>query len=85
MFKSDFYSILYFVVFYEYGPKLFSFKLICFLSNTHLVPLCCFFSGLEVLAFPCNQFGMQEPGSNEEIKQFACTRYKAEFPIFDKV
>ncbi|KAL9330778.1 hypothetical protein ACSQ67_000388 [Phaseolus vulgaris] len=41
--------------------------------------------GLEVLAFPCNQFGMQEPGSNEEIKQFAFTRYKAEFPIFDKV
>ncbi|XP_015972261.1 phospholipid hydroperoxide glutathione peroxidase, chloroplastic [Arachis duranensis] len=41
--------------------------------------------GLEVLAFPCNQFGMQEPGSNQEIKQFACTRFKAEFPIFDKV
>ncbi|XP_027329222.1 phospholipid hydroperoxide glutathione peroxidase, chloroplastic-like [Abrus precatorius] len=41
--------------------------------------------GLEILAFPCNQFGMQEPGSNQEIKQFACTRYKAEFPIFDKV
>ncbi|TKY58035.1 Phospholipid hydroperoxide glutathione peroxidase [Spatholobus suberectus] len=41
--------------------------------------------GLDILAFPCNQFGMQEPGSNEEIKQFACTRYKAEFPIFDKV
>ncbi|XP_002979231.2 probable phospholipid hydroperoxide glutathione peroxidase [Selaginella moellendorffii] len=41
--------------------------------------------GFEVLAFPCNQFGGQEPGSNEEIKQFACTRYKAEFPIFDKV
>ncbi|CAL0313476.1 unnamed protein product [Lupinus luteus] len=41
--------------------------------------------GLEILAFPCNQFGMQEPGSNEEIKQFACTRFKAEFPIFDKV
>nr|ACJ84092.1 unknown [Medicago truncatula] len=41
--------------------------------------------GLEVLAFPCNQFGMQEPGSNEEIKKFACTRFKAEFPIFDKV
>ncbi|KAK2398931.1 putative phospholipid hydroperoxide glutathione peroxidase [Trifolium repens] len=41
--------------------------------------------GLEVLAFPCNQFGMQEPGSNEEIKQFACTKFKAEFPIFDKV
>lgn len=41
--------------------------------------------GFEVLAFPCNQFGGQEPGSNEEIKQFACTRFKAEFPIFDKV
>nr|APZ77211.1 glutathione peroxidase [Populus euphratica]APZ77212.1 glutathione peroxidase [Populus euphratica]APZ77214.1 glutathione peroxidase [Populus euphratica]APZ77223.1 glutathione peroxidase [Populus euphratica]APZ77224.1 glutathione peroxidase [Populus euphratica] len=41
--------------------------------------------GFEILAFPCNQFGGQEPGSNPEIKQFACTRYKAEFPIFDKV
>ncbi|XP_062021751.1 probable phospholipid hydroperoxide glutathione peroxidase [Rosa rugosa] len=41
--------------------------------------------GFEILAFPCNQFGGQEPGSNTEIKQFACTRYKAEYPIFDKV
>ncbi|CAA6670260.1 unnamed protein product [Spirodela intermedia] len=41
--------------------------------------------GFEILAFPCNQFGFQEPGSNQEIKQFACTRFKAEFPIFDKV
>lgn len=41
--------------------------------------------GFEILAFPCNQFRKQEPGSNEEIQQFACTRYKAEFPIFDKV
>lgn len=41
--------------------------------------------GFEILAFPCNQFGGQEPGSNKEIKQFACTRFKAEFPIFDKV
>ncbi|KAJ0090697.1 hypothetical protein Patl1_12600 [Pistacia atlantica] len=39
----------------------------------------------EILAFPCNQFGGQEPGSNPEIKDFACTRFKAEFPIFDKV
>ncbi|KAK9098147.1 hypothetical protein Syun_025192 [Stephania yunnanensis] len=39
----------------------------------------------EILAFPCNQFGGQEPGSNPEIKKFACTRFKAEFPIFDKV
>eukprot|EP00252_Welwitschia_mirabilis_P023202 TRINITY_DN6514_c0_g1_i1.p1 TRINITY_DN6514_c0_g1~~TRINITY_DN6514_c0_g1_i1.p1 ORF type:complete len:234 (-),score=29.11 TRINITY_DN6514_c0_g1_i1:278-979(-) len=41
--------------------------------------------GLEILAFPCNQFGGQEPGTNEQIEQFACTRYKAEFPLFDKV
>ncbi|KAJ0984904.1 hypothetical protein J5N97_003260 [Dioscorea zingiberensis] len=41
--------------------------------------------GFEILAFPCNQFGFQEPGSNSQIKQFACTRFKAEFPIFDKV
>ncbi|KAM6587868.1 hypothetical protein CsatA_010473 [Cannabis sativa] len=41
--------------------------------------------GLEILAFPCNQFGAQEPGSNEEIVEFACTRFKAEYPIFNKV
>jgi len=41
--------------------------------------------GLEILAFPCNQFGAQEPGSLEEIQDFVCTRFKAEFPVFDKV
>ncbi|KAK4354585.1 hypothetical protein RND71_026779 [Anisodus tanguticus] len=41
--------------------------------------------GLEILAFPCNQFGAQEPGNNDEIVEFACTRFKAEFPIFDKI
>lgn len=41
--------------------------------------------GFEILAFPCNQFGGQEPGTNEEIKETACTRFKAKFPIFDKV
>ncbi|KAJ6802810.1 putative glutathione peroxidase 2 [Iris pallida] len=41
--------------------------------------------GFEILAFPCNQFGGQEPGSNDEIKEVACTRFKAEFPIFDKI
>lgn len=41
--------------------------------------------GFEILAFPCNQFGGQESGTNSDIKQFACTRFKAEFPIFDKV
>ncbi|CAI0476303.1 unnamed protein product [Linum tenue] len=40
--------------------------------------------GLEVLAFPCNQFGDEEPGNNEEIADFVCTRFKSEFPIFDK-
>ncbi|GAB2296862.1 Probable phospholipid hydroperoxide glutathione peroxidase [Dionaea muscipula] len=41
--------------------------------------------GFEILAFPCNQFGGQEPGTNDQIAEFACTRFKAEFPIFDKV
>lgn len=40
---------------------------------------------MEILAFPCNQFGEEEPGSNEEITEFVCTRFKSEFPIFDKV
>nr|XP_009417046.1 PREDICTED: probable phospholipid hydroperoxide glutathione peroxidase [Musa acuminata subsp. malaccensis] len=39
----------------------------------------------EVLAFPCNQFASQEPGTIEEIKETACTVFKAEFPIFDKI
>ncbi|KAF8393896.1 hypothetical protein HHK36_020096 [Tetracentron sinense] len=41
--------------------------------------------GFEILAFPCNQFAGQEPGNNEEIQEVACTMFKAEFPIFDKV
>ncbi|TVU47137.1 hypothetical protein EJB05_06722, partial [Eragrostis curvula] len=41
--------------------------------------------GFEILAFPCNQFGGQEPGTNEEIVEFVCTRFKANYPIFDKV
>ncbi|XP_027123481.1 probable glutathione peroxidase 2 isoform X1 [Coffea arabica] len=41
--------------------------------------------GFEILAFPCNQFGWQEPGTNEEILEAACTRFKAEFPIFEKI
>ncbi|CAM0144931.1 unnamed protein product [Urochloa decumbens] len=40
--------------------------------------------GLEILAFPCNQFGGQEPGTNEQITEFACARFKAEYPIFGK-
>ncbi|GKV23112.1 hypothetical protein SLEP1_g32886 [Rubroshorea leprosula] len=41
--------------------------------------------GLEIFAFPCNQFGDEEPGSNDQILDFVCTRFKSEFPIFDKV
>ncbi|XP_016502397.1 putative glutathione peroxidase 8 [Nicotiana tabacum] len=41
--------------------------------------------GLEILAFPCNQFGEEEPGSNDQILDFVCTRFKSEFPIFDKI
>lgn len=41
--------------------------------------------GLEVLAFPCNDYGGQEPGTNEEIVQFCSTKYDVTFPLFDKV
>jgi len=41
--------------------------------------------GLEILAFPANEFGGQEPGSNEEIKEFCSTKYKVSFPLFSKV
>ncbi|KAF8113109.1 hypothetical protein N665_0056s0014 [Sinapis alba] len=62
----------------------------CGLTNSNYTELAQLYQkykdhGFEILAFPCNQFGNQEPGSNEEIVQFACTRFKAEYPIFDKV
>jgi glutathione peroxidase len=41
--------------------------------------------GFSVLAFPCNQFGAQEPGSEAEICDFAAKRFQATFPIFAKV
>ena len=41
--------------------------------------------GFEVLAFPANEFGAQEPGSNEEIKAFCTSRYKTTFPLFAKI
>lgn len=39
----------------------------------------------EILAFPCNQFGAQEPGSNEEIKEFCDNNFNVSFKIFDKI
>jgi glutathione peroxidase len=41
--------------------------------------------GLVVLGFPCNQFGGQEPGSNEEIKEFCSSTFHVTFPLFDKL
>jgi glutathione peroxidase len=41
--------------------------------------------GLEVLGFPCNQFGAQEPGSEQEIATFCETNYDVTFPMFRKV
>lgn len=38
-----------------------------------------------VLAFPCNQFGGQEPGSIDEINNFCSSRFNVSFPIFNKV
>jgi glutathione peroxidase len=41
--------------------------------------------GLVVLGFPANNFGGQEPGSNEEIAEFCTSNYSVEFPMFSKV
>lgn len=41
--------------------------------------------GLEILAFPANNFGEQEPGDNEEIKSFCYTKYALTFPLFSKI
>tara|TARA_B100001778_G_scaffold127782_1_gene105134 strand:- start:693 stop:1172 length:480 start_codon:yes stop_codon:yes gene_type:complete len=41
--------------------------------------------GLEVLGFPCNQFGAQEPGTNEEVKSFCNLNYNVSFKMFDKI
>ena len=41
--------------------------------------------GFEILAFPANEFGKQEPGTNEEIKEFCSTKYKVSFPLFSKI
>jgi len=41
--------------------------------------------GFTVLGFPCNDFGGQEPGGNEEIKKFCKSRFDVTFPMFDKV
>ena len=40
---------------------------------------------MTVLGFPCNQFGRQEPGSNEEILEFASSRYDCNFQLFEKI
>jgi glutathione peroxidase len=41
--------------------------------------------GLAVVGFPCNQFGAQEPGSAEDIRQFCSLTYPVSFPLFAKV
>lgn len=41
--------------------------------------------GLEILDFPCNQFGHQAPGSNQEIDSFCTIKYKTTFPRFAKI
>ena len=41
--------------------------------------------GLMILGFPCNQFGAQEPGSDEEIKSFCKLTYDVSFPILKKI
>ena len=41
--------------------------------------------GFQVLAFPCDQFGHQEPGTDAEIRGFCDTTYRISFPLFTKI
>jgi len=41
--------------------------------------------GFSVLAFPCNQFGGQEPGTEQEIESFCDLNYQTSFPLFSKI
>ncbi len=41
--------------------------------------------GLEVLGFPCNQFGQQEPGDSSDISSFCLKNYGVSFPMFEKI
>jgi len=41
--------------------------------------------GFSVLGFPCNDFGSQEPGTTDEIKEFCSSKYDVSFPMFDKL
>ena len=41
--------------------------------------------GLQILGFPCNQFGKQEPGDAQEIANFCSTHYEVSFPMFEKI
>ena len=40
---------------------------------------------MKILGFPCNQFGAQEPGSDEEILEFASSHYNVNFQLFSKI
>ncbi|WP_309498119.1 glutathione peroxidase [Sulfurovum sp.] len=41
--------------------------------------------GFEILAFPCNQFGGQEPGTSEQIQNFCNVKFNTTFPLFEKI
>ena len=43
------------------------------------------YDGFQVIGFPCNDFGGQEPGSEKEIKEFCSTRYGVTFPMYAKI
>jgi glutathione peroxidase len=42
-------------------------------------------NGLELLGFPCNQFGKQESGTDEEIQEFCQVKFGVKFPVFKKI
>lgn len=42
-------------------------------------------AGFEILGFPCNQFGRQEPGASDDIREFCSINYQVTFPMFEKI
>ena len=54
-------------------------------KDGHIADLSTYEQGLEILAFPCNQFNQKEPGNNAEITQYCKSNFHVTFPMFDKI
>lgn len=57
----------------------------CSMRTNRIINLSAFDAGFVVLGFPCNQFGSQEPGTEADVEEFVCSRFKTTFPMFSKI